>query len=195
NGKAWYAYMVKTQTTTTRTPDEIHALGLSEVARIHAAMEKLKDEIGFKGTLPEFFTFLRTDPQFFYTDGQALLQGYRDVAKRIDPALMKLFGKLPRTPYGVNTVPAYSEKTQTTAYYNAGSPESHRPGYMSANLYNLPARPKWEMEALTLHEAVPGHHLQISLAQELEDVPNFRRYGATPPSSKAGHSTVSPWAP
>ena len=177
NGKAWYAYAVREQTTTTRTPDEIHAIGLSEVARIRAEMEKIKTQTGFTGTMPQFFEFLRTDPKFFFTDRDALLSAYRDVAKRIDPELTRLFGKLPRLPYGVIAVPSYSEKTQTTAYYNSGSPQAHRPGYFYANLYDLPARPKWEMEALTLHEAVPGHHLQIALAQELENVPQFRRRG------------------
>jgi uncharacterized protein (DUF885 family) len=139
-------------------------------------MEKIKEQTGFKGSWEEFLTFLRTDPQFFYTTREDLLQGYRNIAKRIDPELMKLFGKLPRTSYGVIPVPSYSEKTATTAYYNAGSPEGHRPGYMYANLYDLKSRPKWEMEALTLHEAVPGHHLQLSLSQELENVPRFRQY-------------------
>lgn len=177
NGKEWYALRVKLQTTTDMTPDQIHELGQSEVKRIRAEMEKIKEQTGFKGSWSEFLTFLRTDPQFFYTEREDLLHGYRDIAKRIDPELMKLFGKLPRTSYGVIPVPAYSEKTTTTAYYNAGSPEAHRPGYFYANLYDLKSRPKWEMEALTLHEAVPGHHLQIALSQELENVPRFRRYG------------------
>ncbi|HVR40163.1 MAG TPA: DUF885 family protein [Thermoanaerobaculia bacterium] len=177
NGKEWYALAVRQMTTTELTPDEIHALGLSEVKRIRAEMERIKEQTGFKGSLAEFFEFLRTDKRFFFTERDALLSAYRDIAKRIDPELMKLFGTLPRTSYGVIPVPSYSEKTQTTAYYNSGSPEGHRPGYYYANLYDLPSRPKWEMEALTLHEAVPGHHLQISLAQELTDVPNFRRHG------------------
>ena len=177
NGKEWYAHRVRVMTTTDLTPDQIHELGQSEVKRIRAEMERIKEQTGFKGTLAEFFVFLRTDPQFFYTTREDLLRGYRDIAKRIDPELMKLFGRLPRTPYGVIPVPAYSEKTNTTAYYNAGSPDSNRPGYFYANLYDLKARPKWEMEALTLHEAVPGHHLQISIAQELEKLPRFRRFG------------------
>lgn len=176
NGRAWYTFRVRQMTTTDLTPEQIHELGLSEVRRIRAEMEKIREQTGFKGTLQEFFHFLRTDPQFFFTDEQMLLISYRDIAKRIDPELPKLFGKLPRLPYGVIPVPDYSEKTVTTAYYSAGSPEAGRPGYFYANLYNLPARPKWEMEALTVHEAVPGHHLQISLAQELTDLPKFRRY-------------------
>ena len=178
-GKEWYEHRVRVMTTTDLTADQIHALGQSEVKRIRAEMERIKDESGFEGTLAEFFHFLRTDPQFYYTTREELLRAYRDIAKRIDPELTRLFGRLPRTPYGVIPVPAYAEKTTTTAYYNAGSPEGNRPGYFYANLYDLKARPKWEMEALTLHEAVPGHHLQISIAQELENVPRFRRFGGT----------------
>ncbi len=177
NGKEWYAHRVKVMTTTDMTPDQIHDLGQSEVKRIRAEMERIKSDTGFKGTLAEFFDFLRTDPQFYYETREDLLRGYRDIAKRIDPELTRLFGKLPRTPYGVIPVPAYAEKTSTTAYYNQGSPEGNRPGYFYANLFDLKSRPKWEMEALTLHEAVPGHHLQISIAQELENLPRFRRFG------------------
>ncbi|HKR66968.1 MAG TPA: DUF885 domain-containing protein [Thermoanaerobaculia bacterium] len=176
-GKEWYAYQIRVQTTTDKTPDEIHALGLSEVKRIRGEMEKIKAQTGFTGTLEEFFTFLRSDPRFYFTSGDALLLAYRDITKRVDPELTKLFGRLPRLPYGVIPVPAYAEKTQTTAYYYAGSPQAHRPGYYYVNLYDLKSRPKWEMEALSLHESVPGHHLQIALAQELENVPLFRRYG------------------
>jgi uncharacterized protein (DUF885 family) len=141
-------------------------------------MERVKEQAGFHGTLEEFFVFLRTDPRFYYTQRDDLLEGYRDIAKKIDPELTRLFGRLPRLPYGVTPIPAYSEKTQTTAYYNPGAPEAHRPGYYMVNLYDLGSRPKWEMEALSLHESVPGHHLQIALAQELEHVPKFRRAGS-----------------
>jgi len=177
NGKAWYALRVKVQTTTELTPEEIHRIGMSEVARIRAEMDKVMRESSFKGDLPAFFNFLKTDPQFFFTDKDMLLMTYRDIAKRIDGQLPKLFGKLPRLPYGVSPVPAYSEKVQTTAYYENGSAEAARAGVFFANTYDLKSRPKWEMEALTLHEAVPGHHLQLALAQELPDVPKFRRFG------------------
>ncbi len=176
DGKAWYAYNVRQQTTTDLTPEQIHQIGLAEVKRIHQQMEELMAKTGFKGSLQDFFTFLRTDPRFFYDKPEDLLAGYRDIAKRIDPELVKLFGKLPRLPYGVIPVPSYAEKSQTTAYYENGSLAAGRPGYFNANTYDLKSRPKWEMEALTAHEAVPGHHLQISLAQELEDVPQWRRY-------------------
>jgi len=176
DGKAWYAYNVREQTTTDLTPEQIHQIGLAEVKRIHDEMERLMAATGFKGSLPDFFTFLRTDPRFFYDKPEDLLAGYRDICKRIDPELVKLFGRLPRLPYGVKPVPAYSEKQQTTAYYEEGSLAAGRPGWFNANTYDLKSRPKWEMEALTAHEAVPGHHLQLSLAQELEGVPQWRRY-------------------
>jgi uncharacterized protein (DUF885 family) len=177
DGDAWYAFNVRERTTTSLTADQIHELGLSEVARIRKEMDKVIAQTGFKGSFAEFCNFLRTDPRFFYTDGDELLRGYRDIAKRVDPELARLFGKLPRLPYGVLPVPSYAEKSQTTAYYQSGSPSAGRPGYFYANLYAVNTRPKWEMESLTLHEAVPGHHLQISLAQEMEDVPEFRKHG------------------
>jgi uncharacterized protein (DUF885 family) len=176
DGEAWYAFAVRQYTTTAMTPSEIHALGLREVTRIRAAMDSVIVQTGFKGSFADFIQFLRTDPRFFFTDTASLLREYRDIAKRIDPGLIRLFGRLPRTPYGVIAVPAYAERNVTTAYYMPGSAEAARPGYFYANTYDLKARPKWEMEALTVHEAVPGHHLQIALAQELENVPEFRRH-------------------
>lgn len=177
DGKAWYADAIEVLTTTSLPPEEIHQLGLSEVKRIRAEMEAAKRAARFQGDLPAFFQFLRTDPQFFFRDKELLVMAYRDIAKRIDPGLPRLFRTLPRLTYGVIPVPSYSEKTQTTAYYNGGSPEAGRPGYFYCNTYDLASRPKWEMEALTLHEAVPGHHLQIARAQELEGLPQFRRHG------------------
>ena len=177
NGAAWYAYNVKVQTTTTRTPAEIHALGLSEVKRIRAQMDSLIRSTGFTGDFGAFTHMLRTDPKFFYTDSASLVRGYRDIAKRIDPELPKLFGRLPRLPYGVSTIPSYAAPSQTTAYYQQGAPEAHRAGQYFVNTYKLDTRPKWEMEVLTSHEAVPGHHLQIAISQELEGIPEFRRYG------------------
>lgn len=176
NGKAWYAYQARASTTTRLTPEQIHQIGLAEVKRIRGQMDALIAETGFKGSFAEFCQFLRTDPRFFYDKPEDLLMGYRDIAKRIDPELIKLFGKLPRLPYGVVAVPTYSEKSQTTAYYEEGSLAAGRPGYFNANTYDLKSRPKWEMEALTSHEAVPGHHLQIAIAQELEGVPEWRKH-------------------
>ena len=177
NGKAWYAFRARTSTTTDMTPQQIHELGLAEVKRIRAEMDQVIKGTGFKGTFEEFCHFLRTDPKFYYSDADSLLRGYRDICKRADPELAHLFGKLPRLPYGVKEVPAFAEKSQTTAYYQPGSPSAGRPGWYFANTYALETRPKWEMEALSLHESVPGHHLQIAIAQELENAPEFRKHG------------------
>jgi uncharacterized protein (DUF885 family) len=176
DGREWYRHRVRVMTTTDLEPDEIHEIGLAEVQRIRGEMERVRESARFDGDLDAFFHYLRTDPKFFFTEREALVTAYRDIAKRLDPELPKLFGKLPRLPYGVLPVPEFAEQSQTTAYYYPGSPEAGRAGYFFANTYNLPARPKWEMEALTAHEAVPGHHLQIALGQELENVPPFRRY-------------------
>ncbi|HUQ38679.1 MAG TPA: DUF885 domain-containing protein [Acidimicrobiales bacterium] len=175
DGEAWYRQLVRYYTTTELSPTEIHEIGQAEVARIRAEMNDVIAQTDFNGTFEEFGEFLRSDPQFTAPSAEELLRGYRDIAKRIDPELCRMFGTLPRLPYGVLPVPSYAEKSQTTAYYLPGSPEAGRPGYFFANTYDLPSRPTWEMEALTLHEAVPGHHLQIALASELENVPDFRR--------------------
>jgi uncharacterized protein (DUF885 family) len=176
NGSAAYAFHVRWQTTTNLTPQQIHEIGLSEVKRILAEMGKVIASTGFKGSFHDFTEFLRTDPQFFYDKPDDLVNGYRIVTKRIDPELAHLFGKLPRLPYGVCVIPEFKAPSQTTAYYEAGAPSVGRPGCYFVNTYNLHARPKWEMEALSLHESVPGHHLQISLAQELEGEPEFRKH-------------------
>jgi uncharacterized protein (DUF885 family) len=177
DGIAWYQVRARVSTTTNLSAEHIHQIGLSEVKRIRGQMDSVIAASGFRGTFAEFVQFLRTDPRFYFTTPEDLLRASRDVAKRIDPELTRLFGTLPRLPYGVLPIPSYAERSQTTAYYQPGSPAGHRPGTYYVNTYNLPARPRWEMEALTAHEAVPGHHLQIALAQELEGVPEFRRYG------------------
>lgn len=179
DGKEWYAHRVRRSTTTTLSPAEIHEIGLSEVRRIRAAMEQVEAEAGFKGELAAFFEHLRTEEKFFHETGTALLAGYRDISKRIDGGLPRLFGRLPRLPYGVMPIPSYAERSQTTAYYQPGALSAGRPGNFFANTYNLRMRPKWEMEALTLHEAVPGHHLQIALAQENEGSPDFQKHAET----------------
>ena len=187
DGEAWYAYRARRSTTTDMSPREIHELGLAEVERIRAEMEaviastaeaRAADPDAPEGDDFEAFAeWLRTDPRFYHDTPEALLAEYRDIAKRADPELASLFGTLPRLPYGVKAVPSFAEKSQTTAYYRGGSREAGRPGWFYANTYALDTRPRWEMEALTLHEAVPGHHLQIALAQEMEDLPRFRRHG------------------
>jgi uncharacterized protein (DUF885 family) len=172
NGKAWYAAEVRRETTTTMTPEEIHALGLAEVKRIRGEMAVIATKTGFQGSFAAFVEFLRTDPRFYYTRAEDLMMAYRDLCKRIDPELPRLFGRLPRTPYGVHEIPAASAPSATTAFYER--PGGTRPGWFSVNTYKLETRPKYEMEALALHEAVPGHHLQLSLQGEMGEVPKFR---------------------
>jgi uncharacterized protein (DUF885 family) len=176
DGPAFYRELIAYHTTTTLTANEIHAIGLAEVKRIRGEMDKVIAAVGFTGGFQEFAHYLRTDPKFFYTDPTDLLHGYMVIAKSIDPNLVKLFGKLPRTPYGVRPVPETSAPNTTTAYYEPLASDGSRPGYYYVNLFKPEARPKWEMEVLTTHEAVPGHHLQIALQYENSaGVPMIRR--------------------
>ena len=176
NGEAFYEYRVRTFTTTQMTPDEIHRLGLNEVKRIRNEMQLVIDELEFDGSFADFLHFLRTDPQFYYDTPEELFEGYLAVSKRIDPELVKLFGKLPRMPYGLRPIPDNIAPDTTTAYYNQPAADGSRPGYYYVNLYRPEVRPKYEMEVLSVHEAVPGHHLQIALQMELEEMPEFRKY-------------------
>lgn len=185
-GPALYAHQLWKMTTTRMTPEEIHRLGVDEVARIRVEMMEVirrSDFLEHHSALAEeddaslfrsFVAYLRSDPRFYHEDPEALLTGYRDICKRVDAWLPKFFGRLPRLPYGVKKIPDFMAPQQTTAYYNFGSIENGEPGYFYANTYALDQRPKYEMIALAMHEAVPGHHLQSAIAQELEDVPELR---------------------
>jgi uncharacterized protein (DUF885 family) len=176
DGREYYRALIAYHTTTELSAEQIHGIGLAEVKRIRGEMDKIIAAVGFKGGFQEFSRYLRTDPKFFYTDPTELLHGYMIVAKSIDPNLVNLFGKLPRTPYGVRAIPDSSAPASTAAYYQPLSADGARPGYYYVNLYKPEARPKWEMEVLTSHEAVPGHHLQIALQYEnAADMPMIRR--------------------
>jgi uncharacterized protein (DUF885 family) len=176
SGEAGYAYLARYYTTTDLSPQQIHDLGLKEVERIRAEMERIRMQVGFAGALPEFFRYLRTDPRFFYKTGDDLLDAYRAVAKRVDPELVRVVRTLPRMPYGVLPVPEAVAPNMPTAYANYGAADGSRPAYFFVNLYKPETRPTWEMVALTLHEAMPGHCLQGSVAQELAEMPAFRRH-------------------
>ena len=174
-GADWYQRRVRWFTTTDLTADQVHEIGLTEVARIRGEMQKVIERVGFKGSFEDFLHFLRTDPQFRYTNPDQLLQAYLAMAKRVDPLLPQYFGRLPRMPYGVRPIPMESAPDTTTAYYQQPSMDGRRAGYYYVNLYKPEERPTYEIPVLTIHEAVPGHHLQIALAQELGEQPKFRR--------------------
>ena len=175
DGEAFYQYAIRRHTTTNLTAKEIHDIGKREVARIHKEMEAIVQQAGFKGSFQEFLTFLRTDPRFYYAKPDELVAGYSHIAKQADGKLPELFAELPRTPYGVKVIPDYEAPAQTTAYYQPGAADGSRAGFYMINTYKLDTRPKYEMEALTLHESVPGHHLQIARSQEQKGLPDFRR--------------------
>ena len=174
-GRDYYAYRVKRETTTTMTPDEVFALGRSEIARIRSEMDTVIKEAGFQGDFKAFLTFLRTSPQFYAPTREALLEKASRLAKRIDDKLPSYFSLLPRLPYGVRPVPPEIEEGYTSGRYHLGSPEQGIAGGLMINTSHLNMRPLYELPALVAHEGVPGHHLQIALAQELQNVPQFRR--------------------
>ena len=174
DGKQYYEELARHYTTTDLTPDEIHDIGLKEIERIRGEMEEIIKSVNWDGDFNSFLNYLRTSPRFYYDNPDDLFDAYLIMSKTIDPLLPKLFNVFPRAPYGVIPIPSESAPFTTTAYYNSPSPG--RPGYFYANLYKPDSRPKYEIPVLTVHEAVPGHHFQISIAQELENVPTFRKY-------------------
>jgi uncharacterized protein (DUF885 family) len=175
-GLDFYQGRIRHFTTLDLAPEVIHATGQNEVSRIHSEMKALISKTGFKGSFRAFIDFLRSDPRFYVTSAEALLEKTALVLKRMDGELPRMFKTLPRLPYGIRAIPAFSAPGNTTAYYQPGSGDGTVAGNYYVNTYDLPSRPLYEIEALSLHEAVPGHHLQIALQQELTDLPNFRRF-------------------
>ena len=177
NGREWYEYLVRVRTTTDLSPEEIHEIGLAEVARIHDEMRGVMAEVGFEGLLEEFFEFAATDPQFFYNEPGQLIEGFRGMAEEIAAANQALFAVFPKTDYEIRAYEPYREKTMSRGSYQAGTPDGSRKGIFYANTYNVGSRTRWNMKSLFLHEAIPGHHYQIMLQRENESLPRFRRFG------------------
>lgn len=175
DGPEWYAERVRHHTTTDLTPQEIHDIGQAEVARITAGMHAVMQETGFTGSTAEFATFLQTDPRFYFDTPDALLDFYREVNDRVQPAIPSMFRLTPRTPLEIVPVPPEQAPSAPAAFYLQGSSLLNRPGRFFANTYDLKSRPSWQMEATCLHEAIPGHHFQLSLAQEMDGMPEFRK--------------------
>jgi uncharacterized protein (DUF885 family) len=176
NGAAWYAFSVRQVTTTDLTPQQIHEIGLAEVKRLRGEIDRVITGSGFKGSFADFVRFLHTDPRFFYDQEADLVAGYGAIVQRIDGRLASLFATLPRLPYRVLPVPAQLARAKATAYYEPGSVSQGRPGSCFVNTSSLKARARWELEALALHECIPGHHIQVTLAQEGRRAPRVLNY-------------------
>lgn len=177
NGQAWYAYNVRQRTTTDMTPAQIHALGLSEVARIHGEIGKVMKQVGFKGSLQDFFKYMQTEPKFSFKSEDALLAYYRGLEAKIDKKIPDLFSLTPKAGFEIRPVEAFRAKSAAGGEYQGPSEDGTRPGIFYVNTYDLPTRKTWDAEDLFLHEAIPGHHFQIALQQELTGIPKFRRFG------------------
>jgi uncharacterized protein (DUF885 family) len=177
NGREWYEFQIRSNTTTNLTADQIHAIGLAEVARIHREMEQVKEHVGFRGTLAEFFRHLDTDPRFNYQTREEMLADYRAAKARIDASTSRLFDVQPKADYEIRPVEPFRERSAAGGSYQAASPDGSRPGVFYLNTYNPQSRSRYEMESLLLHEASPGHHFQISIQRELQNLPRVRRFG------------------
>jgi uncharacterized protein (DUF885 family) len=176
NGAEWYAYLVRYHTITSMTPDEIHELGLKEVARIRGEMERVKNQVGHGGDLRSFFDALRADLNLYFTDPAELIAGYQSIRERVDAGMPLLFARMPKAGFEIRPVEAFRAASEAAGSYSPGSPDGKRPGVFYVNTHDLPSRPKYAMEALYLHEAIPGHHYQGSIAQEATDMPRYRRF-------------------
>ncbi len=176
-GAELYGYNARTITTTDLTPEQIHEIGKREAEKLFAEMERVRDEVGFEGDMQAFFEYLRTDPEFFFDQEEDLLAGYEVLREEIDAALGRIFDVVPKADYVVQPIEPFRAPQMAAAQYFRAAPDGSRPGIFYVNTYKLDSRPKYVMEALSLHEASPGHHFQISIAQEIERLPNFRRFG------------------
>jgi uncharacterized protein (DUF885 family) len=177
DGAAWYAFAVRSSTTIDLAPERIHAIGLEEVARIRLEMDRVRRAVGFQGDLPAFLRWLREEPRFYFADEASLLAGYRDLQARVNALLPRLFDVFPKADYEVRPVEAFRARSMAGGEYMAGTPDGRRPGVFYVNTSDLGAQPRFGMETLSLHEASPGHHFQISIAQQLTGLPKFRRFG------------------
>jgi uncharacterized protein (DUF885 family) len=177
NGKAWYAFNARNSTTTDKSPDEIHQIGLNEVARIHGEIRKVMQQVGFKGSLQDFFKFMQTDKRFNFKSEEALLTYYRGLEAKINQKIPDQFSLIPKSPFEIRPVEPFRAKSAAGGQYYPPSEDGSRPGIFYVNTYDLPTRKTWDAEDLYLHEAIPGHHFQIALQQELTNLPAFRRFG------------------
>lgn len=177
DGKAWYAFAARQSTTTEQTPERIHQIGLDEVARIHGEIRQVMEQVGFKGSLQDFFKFMQTDKQFEFKDEDALLAHYRGLEAKINQRIPELFSLTPKSPFEIRPIETFRAQSAAGGEYMSPSEDGSRPGIFYVNTYDLPTRKTWDAEDLFLHEAIPGHHFQLALQQELEGVPAFRRFG------------------
>ena len=177
DGEAWYAHLAKTTTTTELTPDQIHQIGLDEVARIHAELEEVRKQVGFEGDLQAFFKYMAADPKFTFASEDAMLADYRALEAKVNEQVGNLFTLTPKAAFEIRPVEAFRAASEAAGSYMSPSEDGTRPGVFYLNTYDLPSRRDWMKESLYLHEAIPGHHFQLALQQELEGVPAFRRFG------------------